>query len=119
MGDQTWVKRKTLITLDLVLLRGVLAVTTRERAGSFGSHVIGARRDDGSFDDVGDVASLDVERDRVIQGEFVREGLIRDNDVKRLSLRDPKIVQLRSDKGADEADTSKMTEALSVRERFE
>jgi DNA ligase-1 len=151
MRDPTWVKRKPLITLDLVLLGGVLAVTTKERTGMFGSYVIGARRDDGSFEDVGDVAGLDVERDRVIQGEIVREGLItgrrierasasglrpglelrphlvvtvkfegitRDNLTKKLSLRDPKIVHLRSDKGAYEADTTKMIEALSVRERF-
>jgi DNA ligase-1 len=149
--DPSWVKRKPLITLDLVLLGGVLAVTTKERAGMFGSYVIGARRDDGTFEDVGDVAGLDVERDRVIQAEIVREGLItgrrierasasgvrpglelrphlvatvkfegitRDSVTKRLSLRDPKIVHIRTDKGAYEADTTKAIEALSVRERF-
>ena len=46
------------------------------------------------------------------------EGITRDNVTKRLSLRDPKIVHLRSDKGAYEADTSKMIEELSVRERL-
>jgi DNA ligase-1 len=149
--DPSWVKRKPLITLDLVLLGGVLAVTTKERTGMFGSYVIGARRDDGSFEDVGDVAGVDVERDRVLQSEIVREGLItgrrierpsasgvrpglelrphivvtvkfegitKDNVTKRLSLRDPKIAQLRTDKGAFEADTTKMIEELSVRERF-
>ncbi len=149
--DPSWVKRKPLITLDLVLLGGVLAVTTKERAGMFGSYVIGARRDDGSFEDVGDVAGVDVERDRSIQAEIVREGLItgrrierpsasgvrpglelrphlvatvkfegitRDNVTKRLSLRDPKIVHIRNDKSAYEADTSRMIEELSVRERF-
>ncbi|MDP2343049.1 MAG: hypothetical protein Q8O67_18985 [Deltaproteobacteria bacterium] len=149
--DPGWVKRKPLITLDLVLLGGVLAVTTKERAGMFGSYVIGARREDGSFEDVGDVAGVDVERDRALQGEIVREGLItgrrierpsssgvrpglelrphvvvtvkfegitRDATTKRLSLRDPKIAQLRTDKSAFEADTTKMIEELSVRERF-
>ena len=149
--DPGWVKRKPLITLDLVLLGGVLAVTTKERAGMFGSYVIGARREDGSFEDVGDVAGVDVERDRALQGEIVREGLItgrrierpsasgvrpglelrphvvvtvkfegitRDQQTKRLSLRDPKIAQLRTDKSAFEADTTKMIEELSVRERF-
>jgi DNA ligase 1 len=149
--DPSWVKRKPLITLDLVLLAGVLAVTTKERAGMFGSYAIGARKEDGSFEDVGDVAGLDVERDRLIQQEIVREGLItgrrierpsasgvrpglelrphivatvkfegitRDNVTKRLSLRDPKIVHIRSDKAAHEADTARMIEELSVRERF-
>ena len=149
--DPSWVKRKPLITLDLVLLGGVLAVTTKERAGMFGSYVIGARKDDGSFEDVGDVAGVDMERDRAIQAEVVREGLItgrrierasasgvrpglelrphlvatvkfegitRDATTKRLSLRDPKIVEIRSDKSAFEADTTKMIEELSVKERF-
>lgn len=149
--DPSWVKRKPLITLDLVLLGGVLAVTTKERTGMFGSYVIGARREDGSFEDVGDVAGVDVERDRTLQAEIVREGLItgrrierpsasgvrpglelrphivvtvkfegitRDNVTKRLSLRDPKIAQLRQDKGAFESDTTKMIEELAVRERF-
>ncbi len=149
--DPNWTKRKPLITLDLVLLGGVFAVTTKERTGMFGSYVIGARREDGSFEDVGDVAGLDMERDRAIQAEVVREGLItgrrierasasgvrpglelrphlvatvkfegitRDATTKRLSLRDPKIVQVRSDKSAFEADTTKMIEELSVRERF-
>lgn len=149
--DPSWVKRKPLITLDLVLLGGVMAVTTKERTGMFGSYVIGARREDGSFEDVGDVAGVDIERDRTIQAEIAREGLItgrrierpsasgvrpglelrphlvvtvkfegitRDATTKRLSLRDPKIAQLRTDKGAYEADTTQMIEALSVRERF-
>ncbi len=149
--DPSWVKRKPLITLDLVLLGGVLAVTTKERTGMFGSYVIGARKDDGSFEDVGDVAGLDFERDRVIQAEVVREGLVtgrrierasasgvrpglelrphlvvtvkfegitRDATTKRLSLRDPKIVEIRADKSAFEADTTRMIEQLSVRERF-
>jgi DNA ligase 1 len=149
--DPLWTKRKPLITLDLVLLAGVLAVTTKERTGMFGSYVIGAKRDDGGFEDVGDVAGLDVERDRILQMEIVREGLLtgkrierpsasgvrpgmelrphivvtvkfegitRDAATKRLSLRDPKIAQLRSDKGANDADTTRDIEALSMRERF-
>jgi DNA ligase 1 len=149
--DPSWLKRKPLITLDLVLLGGVLAVTTKEKAGMFGSYVIAARRPDGSFEDVGDVAGLDVERDRMMQSEIVREGLItgrrierpsasgvrpglelrphivvtvkfegitRDNITKRLSLRDPKIAMIRTDKGAHEADTLQDIEQLSMRERF-
>lgn len=149
--DASWVKRKPVLTLDLVLLGGVLAVTTKERAGMFGSYVIGARAVDGGFEDIGDVAGLDVERDRLIQQEIVREGLItgrrierpsasgvrpglelrphivvtvkfegitRDNITKRLSLRDPTIVHIRSDKSAAEADTTSMLQELSVRERF-
>ena len=83
--DPSWLKRKPLITLDLVLLGGVLAVTTKERTGMFGSYVIGARKDDGSFEDVGDVAGLDIERDRVIQAEVVREGLITGRRIERAS----------------------------------
>ena len=74
-----------MITLDLVLLGGVLAVTTKERTGMFGSYVIGARKDDGSFEDVGDVAGLDFERDRVIQAEVVREGLVTGRRIERAS----------------------------------
>ncbi len=149
--DPSWVKRKPLETLDLVLLGGVLAVTTKERAGMFGSYVIGARRPDGSFEDVGDVAGVDVERDRLIQAQIVREGLItgrrierasasgvrpglelrpqivvtikcegvvRDTVTKKLSLRDPKIVVLRTDKGAGESDTTQALEDLYRKERL-
>ena len=149
--DPSWVKRKPLETLDLVLLGGVLAVTTKERAGMFGSYVIGARRNDGSFEDVGDVAGVDVERDSLIQQQIVREGLItgrrierasssgvrpglelrpqivvtikcegvvRDTVTKKLSLRDPKIVVLRTDKGAGEADTMQSLEDLYRKERL-
>jgi DNA ligase-1 len=149
--DPSWVKRKPLETLDLVLLGGVFAVTTKERAGMFGSYVIGARRPDGSFEDVGDVAGVDVERDALIQQTVVREGLItgrrierasssgvrpglelrphlvvtikcegvvKDAVTKKLSLRDPKIVVLRSDKGAGEADTTQALEDLYRKERL-
>jgi DNA ligase 1 len=83
--DPSWRKRKPLITLDLVVLGGVLAVTTKERTGMFGSYVIGARRPDGSFEDVGDVAGLDVERDRTLQAEIVREGLVTGRRIERPS----------------------------------
>jgi hypothetical protein len=46
------------------------------------------------------------------------EGITRDTVTKRLSLRDPKIVRIRSDKAAHEADTARMIEEPSVRERF-
>ena len=46
------------------------------------------------------------------------EGITRDATTKRLSLRDPKIVEIRADKSAFEADTTRMIEQLSVRERF-
>jgi DNA ligase-1 len=74
--DPTWVKRKPEVTLDLVLTAGVFAVTTKATAGMFGSYALGARRSDGSFEDVGDVAGLDVERDRAIQNTIAFEGLI-------------------------------------------
>ena len=68
--DPAWVKRKPEITLDLVLLAGVLAVTSKENAGMFGSYVIAARSSaypstsgrgvggEGGFEDVGDVAGV-------------------------------------------------------------
>lgn len=83
--DPAWLKRKPLVTLDLVLLAGVLAVTTKERAGAFGSYVIGARRPDGGFEDVGDVAGVDVERDRWIQSEIMRDGLLTGRRIERPS----------------------------------
>jgi DNA ligase 1 len=149
--DPTWVKRKPLETLDLVLLGGVFAVTTKERTSMFGSWVIGARRPDGSFEDVGDVAGVDIERDQIIQQTILREGLItgrrierastsgvrpglelrphlvvtvkcegtvKDAVTKKLSLRDPKIVVLRADKSAGEADTTQALEELYRKERL-
>jgi DNA ligase-1 len=135
--DKSWVKRKPEITLDLVLLGGVLAVTSKEVAGTFGSYVIGAKNDKGGFDIVGDVAGVDKVRDMQIQSEIMQKGLLTGrrierpsasgvrpgyefapsivvtvkfegitNDKKegRLSLRDPKIALIRSDKSAFEAD---------------
>ena len=73
--DPSWKKRKPEVTLDLVLLGAVYAVTTKERAGLFGSYVIGAKAPDGSYQDVGDVAGVDRIRDGEIQAEILREGL--------------------------------------------
>lgn len=83
--DPSWTKRKPEITLDLVLLGGVFAVTTKERAGLFGSYVIGARRPDGTFEDVGDVAGVDRVRDAEIQQEIMREGLLTGRRIERPS----------------------------------
>jgi DNA ligase-1 len=83
--DPAWVKRKPEITLDLVLLGGVLAVTSKENAGMFGSYVIGARNAMGGFDDVGDVAGLDRARDQQIQSEVMRLGLLTGRRIERAS----------------------------------
>ncbi|MBX9681407.1 MAG: hypothetical protein K2X38_21845 [Gemmataceae bacterium] len=83
--DPGWVKRKPEITLDLVLLGGVLAVTSKENAGMFGSYVIGARNAMGGFDDVGDVAGLDRARDQQIQSEVMRLGLLTGRRIERAS----------------------------------
>lgn len=83
--DPTWWKRKPEETLDLALLAGVFAVTEKRTAGLFGSYVLGALRPDGSFEDVGDVAGVDVERDREIQGTIVREGLLTGHRIERPS----------------------------------
>ncbi len=173
--DPAWVKRKPEITLDLVLLAGVLAVTAKENAGMFGSYVIGARTSalpspsgrgaasalpspsgrgvggEGAFEDVGDVAGVDRVRDQHIQSEVMRlglltgrrierpsasgvrpglefrpalvvtvkfEGIIRDHRTGKLSLRDPKIALIRSDKSAFEADDVGAIEKLFLGQHF-
>lgn len=83
--DPRWLKRKPEITLDLVLLGAVFAVTSKENAGLFGSYVIAARRPDGTFEDVGDVAGVDRVRDLEIQGEIVRDGLATGRRIERPS----------------------------------
>jgi DNA ligase-1 len=149
--DPSWLKRKPEVTLDLVLLGAVLAVTSKESAGRFGSYVIGARNKEGTFDDVGDVAGLDRVRDMEIQQEILRdglltgrrierasasgvrpgfelrpsivatvrfEGIIRDGPTAKLQLRDPKVVALRSDKPATEADSTQDLEEIFLRQRM-
>ncbi len=83
--DPTWLKRKPEVTLDLVLLGAVFAVTSKENVGVFGSYVIAARKPDGSFEDVGDVAGIDRVRDLEIQGEIVRDGLATGRRIERAS----------------------------------
>ncbi len=83
--DPNWLKRKPEITLDLVLLQGIFSVTSKQRAGMFGSFAIGARTPDGGFIDVGDVAGVDQHRDREIQAEIMRNGLITGRRVERQS----------------------------------
>lgn len=83
--DPSWLKRKPAVTLDLVLLGAVLAVTTKEKAGMFGSYVIGARLADGSFEDVGDVAGVDQVRDAEIQQLIMSEGLLTGRRIERQS----------------------------------
>lgn len=84
--DPTWRKRKPEVTLDLVLLGAMFAVTSKENVGTFGSYVIGARRPDGTFEEVGDVAGVDRVRDAEIQGEILREGLITGRRIERRSV---------------------------------
>jgi DNA ligase-1 len=147
--DSSWLKRKPEVTLDLVLLGAVLAVTTKEKAGMFGSYVIGARGEDGSFEEVGDVAGVDLLRDAEIRQLIMTEGLltgqrierqsasgtrpgfelaphivvtvrfegiIRDTPTQRMTLRDPKLVVIRPDKGAYEADKTKAIEELYLKQ---
>lgn len=83
--DPGWAKRKPELTLDLVLLGATFAVTTKEQAGRFGSYVLGARRPDGGFEDIGDVAGVDRVRDAELQQEIVREGLFTGRRIERPS----------------------------------
>ncbi len=149
--DPNWLKRKPEITLDLVLIQGIFSVTQKKRAGMFGSFAIGARTAEGGFVDVGDVAGVDQHRDRQIQAEIMRnglmtgrrverqsasgvrpgvelrphivgvvrfEGIVKDNTTGELKLRDPKLVGIRSDKHAGEADKVSAIEALYLRQRM-
>jgi DNA ligase-1 len=83
--DPSWLKKKPEVTLDLVLLGAVLAVTTKEKAGMFGSYVIGARLPDGAFEDVGDVAGVDQVRDAEVQQLIMTEGLLTGRRIERQS----------------------------------
>lgn len=149
--DPTWRKKKPEESLDLVLLGGVFAVTTKERAGLFGSYVIGARSPDGAFVDVGDIAGIDRARDADLQHEIMREGLltgrrierasatgvrpgvelkphivvavrysgiVKDHATGRFSLRDPKLAFVRSDKGANDIDTTNALEEAWLKQRI-
>lgn len=83
--DPNWLKRKPEITLDLVLLGAVFAVTEKTNVGTFGSYVIGARSKEGGFVDVGDVAAMDRVRDGQIQSEIMQDGLITGRRIERQS----------------------------------
>jgi len=148
--DPSWLKRKPEITLDLVILGAILAVTSKKTAGMYGSYVVGAKNNKGEFVYVGDVAGVDVQRDQQIQQEIMREGLMTGQRIERtgaggkrtgfelrphivitikfegivkdfktgeLSLRDPKLAYIRSDKSALEADTVKSIEELYLKQR--
>ncbi|MEQ1824787.1 MAG: hypothetical protein ABL921_02545 [Pirellula sp.] len=85
--DPSWVKRKPEITLDLVITGGLMAVTTKATAGMFGSYLISARNDsaESGFQEVGDVAGLDVARDKQIQNDVLQRGLLTGRKFERLS----------------------------------
>ncbi len=83
--DPTWYKRKPELTLDLVLIGAVFAVTQKTNVGMFGSYVIAARNRDGTFEDVGDVAGIDQLREADIQAEIMREGLLTGRRIERAS----------------------------------
>ena len=83
--DPTWIKRKPEVTLDLVLLGAAFAVSSKTNAGLFGSYVIAARSSDNTFEDVGDVAGVDRQRDAQIQQEIAREGLLTGRRIERVS----------------------------------
>ncbi len=147
--DPSWLKRKPEVTLDLVLTAAILAVTSKEKAGLFGSYVIAAKNAEGGFDDVGDVAGVDTARDLEIQQLIMSEGLltgqrlertgisgtrpgfelvphivvtvrfagvVREPASGRLSLRDPKLAVIRSDKSAHEADSVRDLENLYLQQ---
>lgn len=85
--DPSWIKRKPEITLDLVITGGLMAVTSKANAGMFGSYLVAARNDaaDSGFEMVGDVAGLDVARDRQIQNDVLQRGLLTGRKFERPS----------------------------------
>ena len=86
--DPSWIKRKPEITLDLVITGGTMAVTSKEKAGMFGSYVISARSvnpNGAPFEVVGDVAGLDVARDSQIQNDVMQRGLLTGRKFERTS----------------------------------
>ena len=86
--DLSWIKRKPEITLDLVITGGTMAVTSKESAGMFGSYVISARSVSAGgteFEMIGDVAGLDVVRDRQIQNDVMQRGLLTGRKFERQS----------------------------------
>ncbi len=148
--DPSWRKRKPEVTLDLVLLGAVMAITSKENVGMFGSYILGARGDDGGYEDVGDVAGVDRIKDAEIQQLIMKDGLLNGSRIERktvsgthtgfellprivvtvkmsglvrdptsgvLSLREPKLVVLRADKSAPEADSLKTIEQLYLRQQ--
>jgi DNA ligase 1 len=84
--DNTWLKKKPEVTLDLVLLAGIFAVTEKTNVGMFGSYVIAAKQTDGTFLDVGDVAGVDRAKDQQIQETIMKEGLITGNRIERTGV---------------------------------
>jgi DNA ligase-1 len=64
-----------------------MAVTSKATAGMFGSYVISARSSAGGepFEVVGDVAGLDVARDRQIQNDVMERGLLTGRKFERQS----------------------------------
>lgn len=83
--DPQWLKRKPAVTLDLVLTGAVFAVTEKARHHRFGSYVIAARTAEGGFQEIGDIAGVDRERDQALQAEIMREGLITGRRIERVS----------------------------------
>ena len=148
--DPNWKKRKPEITLDLAITGAILAVTTKEHAGTFGSFVISAQTPEGGWQVVGDVAGVDRVREQQIHHEIMRDGLLtgkrierpsssgvrpgmelrpsivvtvkfegitRDQATGELSLRDPKIAVIRSDKSASECDVVDELQEIYLRQR--
>ena len=80
--DPNWRKRKPEVTLDVVLLGATYSASERHQ-GAFGSYVLGALREDGGFEDIGDVDGVDRDKDRRIQQLIMRDGLITGNSIER------------------------------------
>lgn len=147
--DSTWVKRKPVITLDLVIQAAILSASSTHKR-MFGSYILGARTPDGQFVEACDVSGMDQERDLEIQQLIMQnglmtgkqiekrgstgssigyellphivltvkfEGITKDFNEGKLSLRDPKIVTIRADKSADECDLVSEIEKLYLKQR--
>ncbi|MDA1017971.1 MAG: hypothetical protein O3A00_26375 [Planctomycetota bacterium] len=140
--DPRWLKRKPILTLDLVLIGATYSVTTQNE-GMFGSWVVGALNGT-TIEDVGDVDGVDRVRDAEICDEIIRRALLTGRTITRTlsmgkrigvelfpqlvvtvicqgvardqngawSLRHPRIAVLRADKRPEEADSVEQIRSL-------
>ena len=78
-----WLKRKPEETLDLVLLAALPSVTRQGQVEPFGTYALGARRPDGSFEEVGYASGLDAMGTAAVRQRILRDGLLTGRRIER------------------------------------